>query len=519
MTRYVILSSLLTFSTVALQAQQEPVDTAAFRQIRTAEMADSHVADIAFHITDASGSRLTNSPGFFRAGRWAIATMQQWGMQNTALEPWGDYGKGWEVNDFHISMTAPYNGFILGYPVTWSENTPGTIHAPVFLVPASKLGDSTWLAGHQEDIRGKIILVASAATHHDDDDMKPFATRLTDSALAKLPDDYMITRQQLMGFLPILKGRDRGLLQVKAYGGQAIVYADGQGSDGTIVVESFFGYKLGRPTFLPEATISAEDGFKIKRLLAAGTPVTLDLDIKATVNQSDTKGYNVVGEIPGTDPTLKAQVVMLGGHLDSWSAATGATDNGAGCVVMLEAVRLLDSLHLHPKRTIRIVLWSGEEQGLLGSYHYVLNHYGSAETGNFKPEQAKVSAYFNLDNGSGKIRGIYAQGNAAVKPIFEAWLAPFADLDAKTVTMSNTGSTDHLAFDWVDIPGFQFIQDPLDYETKTHHSNMDTYDYLRMDDLKQAAVIVASFVYQASIRPDLLPRKPLVKEPFVFDGL
>jgi len=209
---------------------------------------------------------------------------------------------------------------------------------------------------------------------------------------------------------------------------------------------------------------------------------------------------------------------MIGGHMDSWTAGTGATDNGAGCIVMMEAVRLLDSLHLQPKRTIRIVMWSGEEEGLLGSYGYVKNHFGNAETGELKPEQAKVSAYFNLDNGTGKIRGIYAQGNTAIKPIFEQWLVPFHDLGAQTVTLSNTGSTDHLCFDWVGIPGFQFIQDPLDYETKTHHTNMDTYDYLQMDDLKQAAVIVASFVYQAANRPDLLPRKPLVKEKFVFDG-
>ncbi len=209
---------------------------------------------------------------------------------------------------------------------------------------------------------------------------------------------------------------------------------------------------------------------------------------------------------------------MLGGHLDSWNAATGATDNAAGCIVMMEVVRLLDSLHLKPKRTIRIALWSGEEQGLYGSYHYVKNHFGDGETGIFKPEQSKISAYFNLDNGTGKIRGIFAQGDTAVKPVFEQWLAPFRDLGAGTVTLSNTGSTDHISFDWAGIPAFQFIQDPLDYETKTHHTNVDTYDYLQMDDLKQAAIIVASFVYQASIRPDLLPRKKGIKEKFVFDG-
>jgi carboxypeptidase Q len=253
-------------------------------------------------------------------------------------------------------------------------------------------------------------------------------------------------------------------------------------------------------------------------LLASGHPVELALNIKGKFYTDDTKGYNVVAEIPGTDPKLKDQIVMLGGHLDSWNAATGATDNGAGCIVMLEAVRLLDSLHLKPKRTIRIALWSGEEQGILGSYHYVKNHFGDAETGEIKKEQGKISGYFNLDNGSGKIRGIFAQGDTAVVPIFEQWLAALQGLGANTVTLHNTGSTDHLSFDWIGIPGFQFIQDPLDYETKTHHSNMDVYDYLKMDDLKQAAIVVASFVYQTSIRPDLLPRKKIVKEKFVFDG-
>jgi Zn-dependent M28 family amino/carboxypeptidase len=265
--------------------------------------------------------------------------------------------------------------------------------------------------------------------------------------------------------------------------------------------------------------MALEDALKIKRLIESGHPVEIALNINGKLSTEDNKGYNVVAEIPGTDRKLKSQLVMLGGHLDSWSAATGATDNAAGCIVMMEAVRLLDSLGLKPKRTIRIALWSGEEQGVYGSYNYVKNHFMDAEKGTVKPEQAKVSAYFNLDNGTGKIRGIFAQNNTAMKPIFEQWFAPFHDLGASTVTLKNTGSTDHLSFDWAGIPGFQFIQDPIDYETRTHHSNMDSYDHLQIDDLKQAAIIVASFVYQTSIRPDLLPRKPLVKETFAFDGL
>ena len=508
---------LLTAFAGQVFSQDENIDTAAFRKIRNAEMSDSHIPQIAFNITDASGSRLTNSPGFFRAGKWAVETMKKWGLVNAALEPWGEYGRGWEVEDFSIALKSPYPGYIIGYPVPWSANTNGEIHAPLVLLLRSNLTDSAFLEKHKDEFKGKIILLTNSSTKHESD-FNAFATRYTDSALLKMPDDYMITRKQLEGFLKPLALINRGMAQLKSSGALAIVDANGTHRDGTVTVQSFSGFKTNAPVNLPEATISAEDGQKIKRLLANGRTVEISLNIKGKFKTDDTKGYNVVAEIPGSDPQLKAQLVMLGGHLDSWSAATGATDNGAGCIVMMEALRLLDSLHLQPKRTIRIALWGGEEQGLLGSYGYVKNHFGNAETGSLKPEQAKVSAYFNLDNGSGKIRGIYAQNDTAAKSIFEKWLAPFADLGAKTVTLSNTGSTDHLSFDWAGIPGFQFIQDPLNYETKTHHTNMDTYDYLQIDDLKQAAIIVASFVYQASIRPEMLPRKKLVKEKFVFDG-
>lgn len=506
---------LLIFSFGHLYAQQETVDTAAFRKIRNAEMSNSHIPWIAHNLTDVSGSRLTNSPGFFRAGNWAVSTMKSWGMVNAALEPWGNYGRGWEAEEFSISMTSPYRQSIIGYAVPWSANTNGELKAPVAVLNIGQLADTANMMKHVDDFKGKIVYLTSGGKQIEGD-FKPFSTRLTDSQLLKMPDSYMISRKQIEGYLTILNAENRMLMKLKAAGALAVLTANGR--DGTVAVQGFFGYKADRKESLPEVVISGVDGLKIKRLIASGHNVELSLNIKGKFYGDDMKGYNVVAEIPGSDPKLKAQYVMLGGHMDSWTAGTGATDNGAGCIVMIEAVRLLDSLHLQPKRTIRIALWGGEEEGLLGSYGYVRNHFGNAETGEFKPEQAKISAYFNLDNGTGKIRGIYAQGNTAIKPIFEQWLAPFSDLGAKTVTLSNTGSTDHLAFDWVGIPGFQFIQDPLDYETKTHHTNMDTYEYLQMDDLKQAAIIVASFVYQTANRPDMLPRKPAVKEQFVFDG-
>jgi Zn-dependent M28 family amino/carboxypeptidase len=258
---------------------------------------------------------------------------------------------------------------------------------------------------------------------------------------------------------------------------------------------------------------------RIARFIANKGKVSLSMNVKNVFYNNDLTGYNFVAEIPGTDPVLKNEVVMLGGHLDSWTGGTGATDNAAGCIVMMEAMRILNALPVKPKRTIRIALWGGEEQGLYGSFGYVKKHFGNPADMQLKPEQQKISAYYNLDNGTGKIRGIYAQGNEAVVPIFKNWLAPFADLGANGgVTLSSTGSTDHVSFDAVGIPGFQFIQDPMEYETRTHHSNMDTYEHLSIPDLQQAAVIVAAFVYNTAMRTELMPRKPLPKaERFVFD--
>ena len=263
---------------------------------------------------------------------------------------------------------------------------------------------------------------------------------------------------------------------------------------------------------------SIEAYLKLSRLLVDHKKVELEMNVQNNFQDKDLIGYNFVAEIPGTDPMLKSQVVMLGGHLDSWAGGTGATDNGAGCIVMLEAMRILKTLGVQPRRTIRIALWGGEEQGLLGSFGYVKKHYGDPATMKLSAEQKNVSAYYNLDNGTGKIRGIYAQGNTAARDLFKNWLAPFADMGAAGgVTLSNTGSTDHLSFDAVGIPGFQFIQDPLEYETRTHHSNMDTYEHLSIPDLQQAAVIVAAFVYNSAMRTEMVPRKAMPKpEKFVF---
>ncbi|MEJ7615584.1 MAG: M20/M25/M40 family metallo-hydrolase [Pyrinomonadaceae bacterium] len=276
------------------------------------------------------------------------------------------------------------------------------------------------------------------------------------------------------------------------------------------------------PKIVPQIVVASEQYNRIVRMLGQNEKVTLAVDLGVRFHDEDLMGYNTVAEIPGTD--LKDEVVMLGGHMDSWHGGTGATDNAAGVAVAMEAVRILQALKLQPRRTIRIALWSGEEQGLLGSRAYVAKHFGSikasandAMTTTFNegqgqqivtlPEYEKFSAYFNLDNGTGKIRGVYLQGNEAVRPIFRQWLEPFRELGAATLTIANTGGTDHLSFAAIGLPGFQFIQDEIEYETRTHHSNQDVFDRIQADDMKQAAVIMAAFIYNTSMRDAKFPRK------------
>jgi carboxypeptidase Q len=503
------------FSCTGAFAQQP--DTAVFSRIRKAEMSSSQITEIAHYLTDVSGGRLTASPGYKRAATWAVETMKKWGLKNAAIEPWGDFGKQWDLQDFSIIMKVPYIQPVVAYPNPWSSSTNGLQQGQVTVITPAQAMDTVYLAQHSGDFKGKFILVAGGKINKNVNFKAP-AARLTDEELANMKDTYMVTRAQIESFgayFKIFATADKLLKQSGALG---IINASTQNNNGAIFVQENSAHKLTAPAAIPKVSMAYEDGQKIKRLVQSGHPVELAININAKSSTDDIKGYNVVAEIPGTDPKLKSQLVMLGGHLDSWQSATGATDNAAGCIVMMEAVRLLDSLGLKPKRTIRIALWDGEEQGIYGSYNYVKNHFMGTDY-KLKAEQSKVSAYYNLDNGTGKIRGIFTQNNKNILSYFEKWFAPFNDLGAKTVTDKNTGSTDHLSFDWAGIPAFQFIQDPIDYETKTHHSNQDNYDHLQIDDLKQAAIIVASFVYQTSIEKEMMPRKPLVKEVFAFDGL
>ncbi len=501
---------------VLICAQSEMIDTAMMSRIREEGLNHSQVSQIAHYLTDVAGSRLTNSSGYRRAGNWVVSTLQNWGLQTAKLEPWGDFGYGWDVEKSTLSLKVPYYEPIIAYPSPWCGSTNGAVTSDVFLLESN---DSGYIEKKAASIKGKIVLLQSQDSLLPGD-FKPDATRYSDSELVKLTDTYMIPEGALKMFMPMITKmiRERKWLMQKGALGILSVSFGGGGRDGTVFVDGFGGYLKNAQPQLPEMILSSDACYKIVRLIHSGHNVSVEMDISTRLLSDDTKGYNVVGEIAGTDPLLKAEVVMLGGHMDSWQSATGATDNGAGCIAALEAIRILKKLGVQPKRTIRIALWGGEEQGLIGSFHYVKNHFGDPADMQLKTEQSKISAYYNLDNGSGKIRGIFDQGNDAVVPIFQKWLEPFNDLGATTVTRHNTGSTDHLSFDAVGIPGFQFIQDPLDYETRTHHSNMDNFDHLQINDLKQAATVLAAFVYNTAMRNSKLPRKQLPKpEKFIFE--
>ncbi|MES1216818.1 MAG: M20/M25/M40 family metallo-hydrolase [Bacteroidota bacterium] len=504
---------LLLFPTL-LFAQQETVDLQMVQKIKGEEKNHSQIEMIAHNITDVCGPRLTNSPGYRKSLVWITKTFKDWGLQNAGPEAWGEFGRGWSTEKSYLALKAPYYQPLIAYPVAWTNGTKSASTSQLLILDRL---DSAAIDKAGKDLVGKIVMTKTANINLRSA-FTAYASRYDDSVLNGMKDMYMLTKEQLNFFLPFITKEYKTKLYLQSKGAAALLTSGSHDRDGTIVVDGTPAYAKNYAATLPELVVSREDYLRLQRLAEDSKNVQLDIDVQNKFYSDNTTGYNMVGEIAGTDPKLKGEIVMLGGHLDSWHSGTGATDNGAGCIVMMEAVRILKSLGVKPRRTIRIALWGGEEQGLYGSFGYVKKHFGDPKDMILKPEQKKISAYFNLDNGSGKIRGIFLQHNEMVRDIFKAWLEPFADMGATGITSSNTGSTDHLSFDAVGIPGFQFIQDPLEYETRTHHSNMDNYDHLFIDDLKQAAAIVASFIYNAAMRDEMLPRKPLPKpERFIFD--
>ena len=508
-----LLFAVLYCLPILLKAQEQ-LDGSMMQRIKDEEEKNSQVVFIAHNLTDVTGPRLTNSPGYKRAVSWSVETLNKWGLR-AAPEAWGEFGKGWANNEAYIVMKAPYFQTLIGYPKAWTKGTNGLVTANIVLLDRL---DSAAIKAKGDSLRGKIVLIKTRATSLKSP-FEPMGTRFADSILNKMPNSInMIPRAFLSYYVSTLSQEYRTQKILQSAGVVALLSTSPGSRDGTVAVEGTQAFAKGYDEPMPQIVLAAEDYLTLQRLALDKAGVQLALNIKNTWYTDDLNGYNVIGEIPGTDARLKEQVVMLGAHLDSWHSGTGATDNAAGCIVMMEAVRILKALGVEPRRTIRIALWGGEEQGLLGSFGYVKKHYGDPKDMKLMPEQKNVSVYFNLDNGSGKIRGIFAQGNDSVKSIFSEWLKPFNDMGATGVTKSSTGATDHLSFDAVGIPGFQFIQDPLEYDTKTHHTNMDVYDHLYIDDLKQAAQIVAAFIYNAAMRDEMIPRKPLPKaERFVFD--
>lgn len=509
-----LLNYLLLVIPFIASAQQEEIDTATISRIKNEEMSNSEVMSIVEHLTDVAGPRLTNSPGYIKASNWAVKTLSSWGLSDSHLEAWGDFGQGWSMNNCAIAMQAPYYMPMIGYPLAWTNGTKGTVKAEVVLINSLNL-DS--IKKYGSSLKGKIVLPL-----HVDSVLRSaftaYAERFSDSTLNSMGDTYMISAEELKGMMQMINGWKEGIKYLQKSGCLAVLNMNGDDRDGTVSASAWFNGKKGQWPDMTALNLTPEHYLLIQRLLLQHIPVTMSLNIQTQFYTSDPTGYNVIAEIPGTDPRLKSEVVMIGGHLDSWYSGTGATDNAAGCAVMMEVIRIFKALHIQPKRTIRIALWSGEEQGLLGSHGYVLKHFGDPSTMKLLPEQSKISAYYNLDNGSGKIRGIFLQGNKEAEPIFKNWFSSFADMGAGMVTLANTGSTDHFSFDAVGIPAFQFIQDPLEYETRTHHTNMDTYDHLSPEDLKQAAAVIAGIVYNTATRSEKLPRKELpAAAPWLFD--
>ncbi len=508
-------------------SQSDKPDATMMQKIRKEGLEHSKVMEIAFNLTDKSGNRLTGSPGFMRAASYAKETLAGWGLQNAAIEPWGEFGKSWELEKSYVAITAPYYKSLSAYPKAWTSGTRGAKSASVVVVSAR---DSVGLEAYRGQLKGRFIILDTLtaykpsfkadARRYDEADLQAMANaKPAPPFRAPDPSDTSAAaRRQRAAFAggrganPYAKMITLLKEMAKAEGAYAIFSSGGTRShDGTIFAQGGGAYKGTDPENFLDIVLGVEDYNTILRLARSGVDVKMNADVKTKFHTKDLQGYNVIAEIPGTDPSLKEEVVMIGAHLDSWQTATGATDNASGSSVMMEAIRILKTIGYQPKRTIRIGLWSGEEQGLLGSRNYVKNTFADPATMVTTPAHARFSSYFNIDNGTGKIRGIYTQGNEAVKEIFAQWLEPFKDLGATTVTVSNTGGTDHQSFDGVGLPGFQFIQDPIEYDTRNHHSNMDSYDHLIEDDLKQIATIVAAFVYNTSERATKLPRKEMPK--------
>jgi carboxypeptidase Q len=526
------------------QPTTEDIDLTMYARIRTEGFTHGKVMQFGAALADGIGPRLTGSPNMAKANAWTRDTLTAIGLENAHLEDWGEFGMGWQQINTWARMVSPDPEPLWMQAAPWSPATKGAVSGQVVYVP---LVDEKELEALKGTLSGKIVLLG--AMRPTPDITEPLFTRYTDAQLEAMKETPVGADPQLRRYLQgqtmeqfmasrrkAAEMKQKALTMMAEEGVLAIITPSRDGGDGggTGIIFDDNGANVSRDAQkadhavkIPNAVMMIEHYNRLARMTVAKVPVTVEVDIETKFTGDHEHGFDTVAEIPGTDPKLKDQVVMVGGHLDSWISGTGATDNGAGTIVAMEAVRILKALDLKPKRTIRIALWSGEEEGLFGSLGYVKQHFGEfepakvADTSGMPAFMSRVKgplkttkewetldAYYNLDNGTGKVRGVYTQGNYAIAPIFAQWIAPLADLGVTTITNRNTGGTDHLAFDAVGLPGFQYIQDPMDYETRTHHSDMDTYDRLHEGDLEQAAVVEAIFLWNTSQREAMMPRKP-----------
>jgi len=520
----------LTASSLAAVVTPKAASTAEAITInRIADVGFNHseVVDTASYLADEIGGRMTNSPAMRKAERWTQDKFKSWGLKDVRTEAF-DFGRGWWIESSHVRMMVPRPLELRAIPLAWTPATNGVLSAPVIVAP---MVSETDFAEWKGKLAGKIVLVTWPAPPKDDGDA-PFQ-RLADADVAKLDKYQQPTFDPAERKKRIERFHFRPNLDAFLAQEGAVALVQMSRTEGRLVHGEGYGYRVGKTPKLPGVELAAEDYRRLARLAKRGE-VRLEIDSRVHFEDADHNAYNVFAEIPGDDP--HAGYVMAGAHLDSWVAGDGAADNGAGSAVVMEAARILANLGVRPKRTIRFALWAGEEEGLLGSAAFVENHLAhrplptdpaEADLPPFfltdsypvqtLPGFAELAGYFNIDNGSGKIRGIYTEGNFAVVSILHEWLAPFASLGASTVVAEPTGGTDHVFLSRLGLPAFQFIQDPLDYETRVHHTDLDTFDHLRPQDLRQAAVVLATVLLAAANNDKALPRKTLPTQPAVTD--
>ncbi len=487
----------------------ERVDYAAVERIKAEGLQRSQVMDLVWNLTDVHGPRLTNSPQIRAAAKWATDKLSSWGLSRVREDPWGPFGRGWSNEHFAIEVVAPSVAPLIAYPRAWTPGTSGLVTADVVLAEVNTEADFVKFRGK---LKGKIVLILGAVEVPLPSGDAP-SLRFNDQQLTDLQSE------------PVRGGRGRAntpagpapdpdirLKRMTFYQSEGVVAAlipgNGRGERGVVLTGAYELTRApGSPAVVPQVHVETEHYNRLVRLVERSVPVRVALDIRNRFVDEPLDAFNVLAEIPGTDRS--DEVVMLGAHFDSETAGTGATDNAAGSAAMMEALRILKATNLPLRRTVRLALWTGEEQGLLGSAAYVKAQFGDPETMQLLPGHARLTAYFNMDNGAGAIRGVYLQGNEAVRPVFAAWIEPLRSLGMTTLTIRGAGATDHVSFDRVGLPGFQFVQDRLEYNTLSHHSNMDVFDRVPPEDMMKNAVIIASFVYHAANRDDRLPRKAL----------